>query len=326
MTESNKTTRRPRHLPDPTFISTTVDRWGGRLVECRDLWDGYSLHDAVLDSTPLKKCQWATLFAYMHRRFGLPHMGGDDYKDLSASWMLTTPDREVFVRVNPSLSGPGFSLAPYLLMPRDTTNRVHRASELNLPTERVAAIRKAYRTALLDLLRPVCVRDSDINALGVLGDSALDQALMETDEDEASDAYKLRFHPSCGYSMPLGLFGGNDWPILCSLIRHLGDGDMEAGRAKALEVLQRDVYGEAAGAGWQVHRLMLLSARNQRGAVAAGLGLVPGDVARFDAELKSFHDRESTDRSIADEMTDAVVNSASDFLKRLGLPDMELGE
>lgn len=137
MTEPKTTTRKPRHLPDPIFVSRTVEQWGGTLVECRDLWDGYSLDDAVLGGTPLKKCQWATLFAYMHRRFGPPHIGGDDYKDLSASWMLTTPDCEVFVRVNPSLSGPGFSFSPYLLMPRDAPNRAHRASELNLPADRV---------------------------------------------------------------------------------------------------------------------------------------------------------------------------------------------
>ncbi|MDO5947874.1 hypothetical protein [Burkholderia cepacia] len=325
MTEPKTTTRKPRHLPDPIFVSRTVEQWGGTLVECRDLWDGYSLDDAVLGGTPLKKCQWATLFAYMHRRFGPPHIGGDDYKDLSASWMLTTPDCEVFVRVNPSLSGPGFSFSPYLLMPRDAPNRAHRASELNLPADRVAAIRKAYRATLLDLLRPVCVRDHYINALGELGDSALDQALVECDDD-ASNAFELRFHPSCGYAMPLGLFGGNEWPILCSLIRHLGDGDLEAGRVKALQVLQRDVYVEAASAGWQVHRLMLLGAWKQRAAVAAGLGLGPDDVARFYDELKSLHDRENPNRAIVDEMTDTAVDSASELLRRLGLLDAELDQ
>lgn len=325
MTEPKKTPRKIHHLPDPNFVSTTVDQWGGTLVECRDLWDGYSLDDAVLDSTPLKKCRWPTLFAYMHRRFGPPHIGGDDYKDLSASWMLTTPDCEVFVRVNPSLSGPGFSFSPYLVMPRDAPLRAHRPSELNLPADRVDAIRKAYRATLLDLLRPVCVRDHYINALGELGDSVLDQALVECNDDE-SNAYELRFHPSCGYAMPLGLFGGNEWPILCSLIRHLGDGDLEAGRVKALQVLQRDVYAEAAAAGWQVHRLMLLGARNQREAVAAGLGLGADDVARFDDEFRALHDRENPNRSIVDEMTDAAVDSASDFLHRLGLLDAELDE
>ncbi len=325
MTEPKKTPRKPRHLPDPNFVSSTVDQWGGTLVECRDLWDGYSLDDAVLDNTPLKKCQWATLFAYMHRRFGPPHIGGDDYKDLSASWMLTTPDCEVFVRVNPSLTGPGFSFSPYLVMPRDATKQAHRASELKLPADRVAAIRKAYRATLLDLLRPVCVRDHHINALGELGDSALDQALLECDDD-ASDTFELRFHPSCGYAMPLGLFGGNEWPILCSLIRHLGDGDLEAGRVKAIQVLQRDVYVEAAGAGWQVHRLMLLGAWKHREAVAAGLGLGPDDVARFDDELKSLHDRENPNRAIVDEMTDAAVDSASELLRRLGIPDAELDQ
>ena len=148
---------------------------------------------------------------------------------------------------------------------------------------------------------------------------------MECDDDE-SNAYELRFHPSCGYAMPLGLFGGNEWPILCSLIRHLGDGDLEAGRVKALQVLQRDVYAEAAGAGWQVHRLMLLGARNQREAVAAGLGLGADDVARFDDEFRALHDRENPNRSIVAEMTDAAVDSASDFLHRLGLLDAELEE
>ncbi|ASW03857.1 hypothetical protein [Paraburkholderia aromaticivorans] len=87
MTESKNTPRKPRHLPDPNFVSTTVDQWGGRLVECRDLWDGYSLDDAVLDSTPLKKCQWATLFAYMHRRFG-PTMPPASQPDPGRNWFF----------------------------------------------------------------------------------------------------------------------------------------------------------------------------------------------------------------------------------------------
>lgn len=325
MSETKNKDRKPRHLPNRDFISTTA-AWQGTLLSCRDLYDGYSLDDPVLAGTPLKKCGWATLFAYMHRRFGPPHVGGDDYKDLSASWMLTTPDPEVFLSVSPSLSGPGFSFSPYLLKPSNAPKNVHAARDLGLSQQRITEIQQAYKSALLDLLRPVCVRDHQINAMGELGDSALDEALQEWDEENDCEVYEVRFHPSSGYSMPSGLFGGEDWATFCTLIRQLGDGDMATGRSKIIETLQRQVFAEAASEGWAVHRLMLLNAGKFQKKVAAGLGLDEHAISRFDQERKALHDRKNPDYSFVEEMTDAAVDAAAQFLKRLGFGGDNLGQ
>ncbi|MHC2876291.1 hypothetical protein ACUXLG_005334 [Ralstonia sp. 121560039-2] len=319
MRQPKNTTRTSRHLPDRSFIANTVDSWGGRLLECRDLWDGYALSDAVLDSTPLKKVHWATLFAYMHRRFGPPNDGGDNFKDLTAHWIINSPDPDVFVVVNPALSGPGFSVAPYLRASASAAGQVPCASEMGLHPDRVTAIQVAYKATLLDLLRPVSVRDRYINALGEMGNSALDDALLGNGEGDGDNAYELRFHASSGYSMPLGLFGGSDWPTFCALLRQLGNGDHAVGRARVIELLQREAYTEGAAAGWPVQRLLLLGAFAQREAVAAGLGLGAEGVARFEAEMSAIRDRERPERSTIDEMTDAAVETATGLLQRLGL-------
>ena len=44
-------------------------------------------------------------FAYLHRRFGPPTGKGDGDKDLGASWMLTTPEPDVWVRFYPGAGG-----------------------------------------------------------------------------------------------------------------------------------------------------------------------------------------------------------------------------
>lgn len=44
-------------------------------------------------------------FAYLHRRFGPPTGKGDGHRDLGASWMLTTPEPDVWVRFYPGAGG-----------------------------------------------------------------------------------------------------------------------------------------------------------------------------------------------------------------------------
>jgi len=320
---SNSTTG-SETLPRTDFIATTVSSGVRTLLPCRDLWKGSALKDSVLNKTPMKKAKWATLFAYMHRRFGPPHIGGDDYKDLSAGWILTTPDADVFVEVSPSLSGTGFSFTPYLSFESPEDDRIYSAGDLALPQERVESVKNAYRDTLIDLLRPVCVRDHSINALGEIDD---DNELLAYDEDKDESTYEIRFHPSSGYPMPPGLFGGEDWATMCTLILNMGNGDMAAGRSAVISLLQQQVINDASKATWPVQRLMLMGAWKDRSNLAQRLGLDSAAIERFEAEIAALHaNDEPRDWSIVDEMTPEVVNAAVGYLKRLGfgachLPD-----
>lgn len=223
-------------LPRPDFIAKLAVNWTGRLVSCRSIWPsaydpGNPFADAILDNTPLKSAEWATLFAYMHRRFGPPNVGGDNSKDLSARWLLTSPEPNLFLVVGPSLSGSWFSFAPYFLMNEGASLR-----NLEISKERRAEIDTAYRDVLLDLLRPVCVRDHNINALGELDD---DDPLLEYDEDAGQSPFGVDQHPSCGWPSPPGLIGGEEWGRLCGLLRDLGNGDVALGRTAAIDALSK---------------------------------------------------------------------------------------
>ncbi|MHB1702239.1 MAG: hypothetical protein ACYCSN_19315 [Acidobacteriaceae bacterium] len=250
----------------------------------------------------------------MHRRFGLPHIAGDNYKDLSAGWMLHSPDPEVFLDVSPSLSGPSFSFEPRLLQ-SDTRH----TGDLDLSARRIAEIRKAYKVVLLDLLRPVCVRDSYINALGVLGDNPLDEALLAYDERNDRHVYAVEYHHTAGYAMPPGFFGESDWPTVRALVKNLGDGDMAAGRKALIQRLQQPAIHDAAQAGWPVQRLMLMANWEDRTMLASHIGLRASDVARLESEMAARHSDAKRWVSIVDEMTDEASATAVSLLARLVL-------
>lgn len=182
-------------LPRKDFVATLAVDWTGRLVSARSIWSsaydpGNPFADTILDDTPLKSAEWATLFAYMHRRFGSPNIGGDNYKDLSARWLLTSPDPDLFLTVGPSLSGAWFSFTPFF-----RTDKEGFLRNLEISKERRAEIDTAYRDVLLDLLRPVCVRDAHINALGELDD---DDVALEYDEQADQYLFEVDRHSSCG--------------------------------------------------------------------------------------------------------------------------------
>ncbi len=318
----NTETKPKLQLPSKTFVATIAPSWSGSLVSCRrairDKTPGPtgSLGDPVLDQTPLKDSEWSTLFAYMHRRFGPPHIGGDEYKDLSAGWMLHSPDPEVFLEVSPSLSGASFSFVPMLLQ-----SETRHTGDLELSAHRIAEIRKAYKAVLLDLLRPVCVRDSYINALGALGDNPLDEALLAYDERNDRHVYAVEYHHTAGYAMPPGFFGESDWPTVCALVRNLGSGDMDAGRKALIERLQQPAMDDAAQADWAVQRLMLTANWEDRTALASRMGLHASDVARLETEMAALRSEDEQGLAIVDEMTDEAVATASALLVRLGLGD-----
>lgn len=304
-------------LPDLKFKSA-IATWSGTLAPCATLWGGYALEEPVLESTPLKEVNWATLFAYMHRRFGPPHMGGDVYKDLSAGWMLTTKDALVFVKVSPSLSGSGFSFTPYHQQsPKDS-----RSCDFELPASRIEEVKTAYRVTLLDLLRPVGVRDHLMNAMGELGDSELDQTLENFDEDsEDGSPYIVERHASSGYPIPAGLFGGDEWSTLCTIIRELGDGDMALGRKAVISLIQKQVFDEAATQTKEVKRLMFMANYGQRDVIAHGLNLSCAEIASFNADFKiiSGTDADALNSTLVSELRLEDVETAAALLARLGM-------
>lgn len=305
-------------LPSLGFVSAVATRWGGALYACSRLWDGYALSCPVLESTPLKDSGWAQLHVYMQRRFGPGHIGADDYKDLGAGWMLITPDPQVFVEVCPSLSGAGFSFTSRCADP--AVGEFLRRGDAGVSLERIEAIKAAYRATLLDLLRPVCVRDHYINALGEVAD---DDELLCCDEEEEETDFEVKRHPSSGYAMPVGLFGGKAWGVLCALLDQLGDGDMTKGRQTAIERLQQTALDEIAQARWPVQRLVLLGCPDAEG-LAARLGLSAAAWATFDAERQSLG--QSALPALVDEMTDTALQDASTLLTRMGYGDGDLPE
>lgn len=303
-------------LPRPDFLASPATRWDGPLGACSRLWDGYALDCPVLASTPLKDAPWATLHVYMQRRFGLGHLGADDYKDIGAGWLLTTPDPKVFVEVCPSLNGAGFSFTPRIA-DRDVQEQLQRSGP-SISPERIETIKSAYRATLLDLLRPVCVRDQFINALGEVDD---DDELLRYDEDAEETNFEVKRHPSSGYAMPVGLFGGKDWAVLCHLLDQLGDGDMTKGRQAAIEQLQQPVLDEIARASWSVQRLVLLGSPDAEG-LAPRLALSPAALATFASERNALALEKLP--ALVDEMTDTALKEATAFLARLGYGDGDL--
>lgn len=287
-------------------------------TEIKDL----ELRDLVLETTALQSVEWAPLFAYMHRRFGHPNMGGDDYKDLSASWMLTTNDPTVFVKVSPSLCGSIFSFGIYFDPNLKDGENINLAA-FNLTEEKKSDIRNAYRSTLLDLLRPVCVRDVKINALGELGDSDFDTALKNVNEDTDQYDYEVQYHYSSGCPMPPGIFGDKEWKTLCNILNYMGDGDIVAGRKSILSRLQDEAFKEASKQSDQVKRLMMMSSFENQSILKQHLEFTDSELKLIDKEFRQFAKREPLDKSFLAkiELNMNDVDMAIHLLAKAGLKD-----
>lgn len=195
--------------------------------ESRDLL-GNALDDKILAASPLATVETAMLFTYMHRRFGLPNIGGDDYKDLSAAWTITTPRDDLVLLVRPSFAGSGFSFMPAVILPSRET-----AALKEVVGERLASLAAAYERTLVDLLRPVIQRDMDFNVLGEISDENPAPDWTVCDDDSYDDV--PRYHETCGLPMPEGVFGGPHWERLLSTFHTMGGGDYAAGIARFIE-------------------------------------------------------------------------------------------
>ena len=241
-------------FPDGSFTAKAVAfPKEGRLVslrQCAGLRG--ALGDEVLDGTPLVDVQFGNLFAYMYRRFGHPTMSGDDYKDLAGGWLIDSPDPGVFMTVRASLSGGWDAFVPYVLVADGDEAGVRDPDKI--PEARVGELKAAYRAMLLDLLRPVGVRDQQFNAMGYVAD---DDPLLaggddedEGDEDEDSEAgpgFMAERHPSAGWSMPVGVFGNPQWGRLFAVASCFGDGDLVAGMKSLVDMGMERIVADAAG-------------------------------------------------------------------------------
>lgn len=218
-------------MKDRTFIATRYKRNGGWLhslreanAESREVV-GYALEDKILEATPLKDVETAMLFTYMHRRFGLPDIGGDDYKDLSAGWLISTPVEDLALIVRPSFAGSGFCFMPVISLSDEG-----KAGLQDVVGPRLLAMAGAYERTLLDLLRPVIQRDMDFNVLGEISD---DNPVPEWAEPVDDDDYDRlpRYHETCGLPMPDGVFGNRHWSQMLALLHRMGGGDYAEGMA-----------------------------------------------------------------------------------------------
>ncbi|MDP3909667.1 MAG: hypothetical protein Q8Q14_04695 [Gemmatimonadales bacterium] len=98
----------------------------------------------------------ASAFAYMHRRFGPPPDGFDGDKVLGR-WRLTTPRSDTTVTIYPCADSVGVGVGA-------------RGRYIVDPTPEIV---EAVIATLADLMRPVPVRDSMINAAGVVDGTVL---------------------------------------------------------------------------------------------------------------------------------------------------------
>ncbi len=62
--------------------------------------DIYNPRNPVLETLPSKEIDYGRLFTYAFRRFGLPNIGSDSYKDI-AEWILKTSHPELFLVLRP---------------------------------------------------------------------------------------------------------------------------------------------------------------------------------------------------------------------------------
>lgn len=244
-------------LPDRNFTATVQATSPGPLAFCGGLFDEeFGNPNRDLESTPLAECNWLTLFAYMHRRFGPPNVRADEATEASGNvngcWLLTTPDPQLFLLVSPSISTASDNFKPYLAILQDSEYpKTHDDLRKYVQASDTAIhqLRDAYVTSVKDLLRPVSIGDYDINALGELDeDRELDHALTEYDPAKLGYVFIVEPSPASLTFLPTGILGTTSWPTFHQMVHDLGNGDCGAGFEKAVTTLQNLAKDGAAPA------------------------------------------------------------------------------
>mgnify|MGYP007041524796 FL=1 len=210
---------------------------------------GGTMHLDRIVREVLPKAGYGPLLAYLNRRFGPPPRGSDPHKSLCGAWLLTTPHPELFIMVEPSVSGPEYAF--YYALTRDADRRLRRAEEAwsdeihcwkpagdgaRRYLEIAGPFHRAARHALLDLLRPVRVRDLWIDAQGRVKDSDVRLAY-----DEEAERHDLAAEPaaSSNYGIPREIFSDPQaFFRLMETVKSL-DADPAAAMRIAAEVLKK---------------------------------------------------------------------------------------
>jgi len=138
-----------------TIQKTNGERWQGAMAGIAD--PGKCAEDIFPNG------DYASLFVYMYRRFGIPVSGSDPYKEI-ACWHIKTPDPAVALMVSPRPNGLRLSFG-YLI---DTNVYSYRNHD-DIEAIRIK-IESSLKLAMKDLLIPTNVRDTFINAVGRVSD------------------------------------------------------------------------------------------------------------------------------------------------------------
>ncbi|CAH1688964.1 conserved hypothetical protein [Hyphomicrobiales bacterium] len=309
-------------LPSPSFQASVVS------PNCRlysvlqtaphgtmDEVFGEVLEDRIADSTPLKDVTYATLFTYLHRRFGYPSRGSDPYKDLSAAWLLSTPEPDIVIHVIPSVSGNNFTFTIY------TTTERSPFSPEPISRDEQLRIAGAYRSLLLDLLRPVCIQDAHINALGEVEDDEL----LAYDEKEGEPLYEVKYAASSGYPILPGLVGTRTWEELLGQASFFGSDRLDGLTAIVTEGRNRilaQIPNEPVDVQVLIGMYTTLSRPNAPAIEIDFAPEVPERIAALQAVL--WKDARPTSEDLAT-VNDAAVERAETYLDALAVPD-DLGK
>ncbi len=303
-------------MPDASFEAKVATDARGRFFPLRQAAGIPGvLGDEVLDATPLAGVEYGDLFAYMYRRFGPPTVQTDNHDDLAGGWLIDTPDPQVFLSVKASLVGAWHGIVPYLVV-RDPADH---PKDL-LPPGRAEEAKAAYRAALLDLLRPVGVRDSQFNALGHVGDD--DPLLEEDDLDDDSPGYGLmaEAHPAAGFAAPPGMLGNDQWGRLLAVTSRLGGGDHAAGLEALVDMGMDLALSEAAAEPSDV-RVILAAGMYGKGEdeVLARLALSPWETALVEGLVATFRSGKPRDGFEVPDLSQADMDRARRIAGWLGL-------
>lgn len=120
---------------------------------------GFVFYEDFLSDEAMK-LEYGPLFAYMFRRFGPSEWGSDGHKSI-ADWFITTPNPCVVLWVKPSVDGGKYSFGYGVRVDRYDNRRDKKQRQ---------EVVEALQAAIADLSTPVGIRDSCINAYGLLPD------------------------------------------------------------------------------------------------------------------------------------------------------------
>lgn len=290
--------------PSPDFASRVVDP-PTRLHRLRKPTRplpvfGTSLEDKVAEGTPFAQIDARALFAYLHRRFGPPNQGNDPEWSISGSWLLRSPEDDVLVEVLPGSDLPCWTFQVQLTWdPGDEP--VSLAQQ-----ERIAG---AYRTVLLDLLRPVRIREELVDALGDVPDDSIPEG--------DPDGLEVDRSPAAGTGIPAGIVGTPAWRRLIAVAR-LESGDAAKGIEALVERRSREILRSLLGEAFGIQVLVGLYLEN-----TDAVDFRPGtDVREAVAAVRSFLDGNAhLNERVAFLGEEADVRRSALILAALGVPN-----